>query len=85
MAFISIAPSPAQSATAAPEMPAKIIELRILTCASPALKWPTKAFAKLNIRSVTPDIFMRLPAMIKNGTAVSEALSTPSSICWGMI
>ena len=37
------------------------------------------------MRSVTPVAFIRLPAMMKNGTAVSEALLTPSSICCGMI
>ena len=37
------------------------------------------------MRSVTPVAFIRLPAMMKKGTAVSEALLTPSSICCGMI
>ena len=85
IALISIAPKPAQSATAAPETPAKIIEERTFTCAKPALKWPTKELAKLKILSVMPTTFIRFPAIIKNGTAANEGLLTPSNICCGII
>ena len=78
-----MAPSPAQSATAAPDTPAKIIEESTFTCARPALKCPTSALAKLKMRSVIPTAFIRLPAMMKNGTAASDGLFTPSRICWG--
>jgi len=71
------------SPTAVPFTPAKIIEPSTFTCASPARKWPISAMAKLKILSVMPTVFIRLPARMKNGTARSEALSTPSSTCSG--
>ena len=85
IALISIMPNPAQSATAAPDTPANTIDARTFTCASPALKCPTRELAKLKIRSVMPTVFIKLPAMMKKGTAVRDGLRTPSSNCWGMI
>ena len=78
MALISTIPSPAMSATAEPETPAKIIEATTLTWASPARRWPTRAMAKLKILSVRPVAFIRLPAMMKRGTASRAGFSTPS-------
>jgi hypothetical protein len=54
----SIWPSPAISPTAVPLTPAKIIDPRTFTCASPARKCPIKAMAKLNILSVMPTEFI---------------------------
>ena len=73
------------SATAEPETPAKIIEASTLTWASPARKCPTSALAKLKILSVMPTAFIRLPAMMKNGTARSAGFSTPSATMRGMM
>ena len=72
-----MAPSPPASATAAPDMPAKITEAPTFTCPSPPRIHPTRASAKLKIRSVMPEVFIRLPARMKNGTASSGKLSTP--------
>ncbi len=56
-------------ATAEPDKPANMIELRILTCAKPPLKWPTKVRANWTNRSVIPPRFINSPARINNGTA----------------
>ena len=71
MAFISIMPSPAASATAAPDMPEKIMLAMTLTWPRPPQMCPTRARAKRNIRSVIPPVFIRLPARMKNGMASS--------------
>ena len=65
MDLISIGPSAAQSAAAAPEMPAKTMEHRQLTWASPPGQCPTQALAKLKIWSATPQTPMMLPAIMK--------------------
>src|SRR6056297_326788 len=77
IALISMEPSPPASATAAPDMPAKITEAPTLTCPRPPRIQPTSASAKLKIRSVMPALFIRLPARMKNGTASKGKLSTP--------
>jgi hypothetical protein len=80
MALISIKPSPAASACAEPDMPEKIRLVKILTCARPPLKWPTRQFAKLKILVVMPLEFSRWPANIKKGTANMTKLSNPGAI-----
>ena len=77
MAFISIMPRPAASATAAPDMPEKMTEETMLTWPRPPGQWPTMALAKLKIRSVIPPVFMRLPARMKNGMASMVKLVVP--------
>ena len=77
IALISIAPRPPASATAAPDMPAKITDAPTFTWPSPPRIHPTRASAKLKIRSVMPAVFIRLPARMKNGTASKGKLSTP--------
>ena len=46
MALISMVPSPAASAIAVPDMPAKITEPMMLTCARPPRIQPHSATAK---------------------------------------
>ncbi len=69
IALISITPRPAASATADPDMPAKIMLPITLTCARPPRIRPTRRLATANIRSVVPPTFIRLPARMKNGIA----------------
>src|SRR5436190_5080785 len=76
-------PSPARSASAAPEMPEKIISAAMVTCANPPRIQPNRSRAKLKIRSVMPLMLRRLPASTKKGTASSAKLSTLSSIIRG--
>ena len=83
MALISTMPRPAQSATAAPDMPANIIELTMFTWARPPRRRLTRAEAKLKMRSVISSLLSRLPVMMKKGTASSAPLKIPSSTCWG--
>ncbi len=80
IALISMAPRPPASATAAPDMPAKITLAPMLTWPRPPRIQPTSAVAKVKIRSVMPAVFIRLPARMKNGTASSGNESTPLTI-----
>src|SRR6266700_2101754 len=73
-------PRPAASAIAVPDMPEKITEPMMLTWPRPPRIQPTRATAKLYMRPVTPAMFIRLPARMKNGTASSGKLSTPESM-----
>lgn len=84
MALFSTEPSPARSASAAPDMPAKIMLAATLTCARPPRMGLNKALANANMRSVTPPAFIRLPASTKNGTASRVKRSMPSIIRRGM-
>ena len=80
IALISTVPSPAASACATPDMPAKISEAKMLTCASPPRRWPTTASAKSKIRCEIPPALSRLPASTKSGIASSGKLSMPGAI-----
>ena len=71
MASISTMPSPAESATAVPEMPAKITEEMMFTWANPPLMWPTRASHQSKMRWVMPPLFITLPKKMKKGTAIS--------------
>jgi hypothetical protein len=82
IALISIAPRPPASATAAPDIPAKITEAPTFTWPRPPRIQPISALANSKIRSVIPAVFMRLPARIKNGTASSGNESTPFIMRW---
>ena len=64
-------PSPPASATAAPDMPAKMTLAPTFTWPSPPCIQPTVARAKLKMRVVMPAVFIKWPARMKNGTAIS--------------
>ena len=53
----------------------------VVTTARPPGRCPTSFFAKSTIFCEMPPACMRLPAMMKNGTASSVNESTPFSIC----
>jgi hypothetical protein len=80
MALISMVPRPPASAMAAPDMPAKIMLARTLAWPSPPGMCPTRAEAKRKSRRVTPPVFIRLPARMKNGTASNAYVSMPEVI-----
>ena len=71
IAAISITPSPAASATAEPDIPAKIMLPSTLTWARPPRARPTSSCVKSKMRCVIPPVLIRLPAKMKNGTASS--------------
>jgi hypothetical protein len=75
--LISSRPSPPASAIAEPDMPEKIRLAVTLTWPSPPVKWPTRARAKPKMRSVTPPVFIAMPARMKQGTASSGKESMP--------
>ncbi len=80
IARADIAPTPDVSAIADPDIPEKMIEVRILTWLKPPGKWPTSLFAKSNIRKVILPWFMICAARIKNGTAKRVKLRVPLNI-----
>jgi hypothetical protein len=80
IARISTVPSPAASAWATPDMPAKIRLATTFTCASPPRMCPTSAVAKVKMRAAMPPWFRRLPARTKSGMARSGKLSMPGAI-----
>ena len=84
MARISMVPRPAASATAAPEMPAKIMLANTFTWARPPRMKPTTLAAKSKIFWVMPSVFIRLAARMKNGTAISGTLWVLLLMTWGM-
>ena len=70
MAFISTWPRPPRSASAAPDMPAKIRLHTTLMWAKPPLILPMRVVSTdLNRASLNPPLFIRQPAKIKVGTA----------------
>ena len=77
IALISTVPSPAASACATPDMPAKIRLATTLTCASPPRMWPTSAVANSKMRAAMPPELRMLPASTKSGIASSGKLSMP--------
>ncbi len=62
MEGIMMDPIAAVSAAADPETPEKMAAATMDTWASPPRTWPTRAFAKLTIFSVSPPSLIRLPA-----------------------
>ena len=82
MAFNSTWPRPAASATAAPDMPAKIRLATTLACPRPPGKKPTSRRAKLKSRLVMPAVFISLAARMNRGMARSRKLLTPYCIRW---
>ena len=82
MAWISTLPSPPASATAVPDMPANSTEATTLACPRPPGRWPTKTLAKLNIRFVTPEEFIRFPMMMKKGAAINVKELAAMAMRW---
>ena len=74
---MSIEPKAEVSATAEPESPAKRIEERMLTCASPPRTWPIKDFENSTSCIVMLPRFINSPARMKNGTAIKGKLRRP--------
>jgi hypothetical protein len=68
--LISMVPNAPRSATALPDMPAKIILAKTLTCPNPPRIQPTLILAKLNMRWVIPAEFINLPARVNRGNAI---------------
>ena len=67
----------ATSATDEPEMPAKNIENRVTTCASPPRRWPTSVCDNRIMRCTTSDEDISSPTSRKKGTASSVSASMP--------
>ena len=84
IARISMVPSPAQSATALPLIPAKITLVRTFATPRPPGSRPTTSFAKSKILYVMPPVFISLPANRKNGTASRVKLLAPLTIFCAM-
>ena len=83
MAGIRAVPKAATSALAEPEMPPKIILATTLTTPRPPRTQPTIDWVKSIIRRVTPPEFIRLPARMKKGIAISTKLLMPENIFCG--
>ena len=69
MALSSMAPIPPVSASALPDMPAKITLQNTLTWPRPPGISPTRVLQKSKMRVATPPAFMIVPASMKNGIA----------------
>ena len=70
-------PTADAAATEEPEMAPKSIAARMLTCASPPGRTPTRLLAKSMSLRAMPPRFMSCPARMKNGMASSAKLSSP--------
>jgi len=68
------------SATAEPLIPAKIMFATMQAWASPPRICPTRLLAKPMMRTVVPPRFIRSPARMKKGTAMSGNESIPVNI-----
>jgi hypothetical protein len=84
MAGMRMAPRLAVSATAVPEMPAKIMEATMLAWARPPWMCPTRALQNRIILSEMPPRFMRLPARMKPGMHRRTKTSMPEYIFCGI-
>src|SRR5688572_15623170 len=84
MALISMMPMPPASATAEPDMPAKITLPRMLAWHSPPFHQPTHTVANRKMRTVMPEEFIRLPMRMYMGAASSGKLSAALVIFCGM-
>ena len=72
-------------AGAEPDRAAKNMEASTVTWPSPPLKPRTRLLAKLMSLSERPPNFMRLPASIKKGIAISGKESRPRKQYWGIV
>src|SRR5688572_20534506 len=84
MAFTSMAPMPATSATADPLMPEKIMLPTTLTWPRPPRTCPTRLSAKRKMRMVIWLVFRSSADRMKNGTAMSRKESMLFTILIGM-
>ena len=82
MEGMKMLPRAAVSATAAPEMPPKMMLVTMFTWASPPLSRPKKRLAKSTSRVVSPTLFMMSPASRKKGRARKVKLSMAENIRW---
>src|SRR6185436_10734789 len=83
MAFTSMAPMPATSATAEPLMPEKIMLPTTLTWPRPPRTCPTRLSAKRKMRMVIWLVFRSSAERMKNGTAISRKESMLFTILIG--
>lgn len=77
--FITMAPGPAASACAEPEVPATRIETSALTRPNPPRTRPAGASAKRRSDFVAPRAVIRSEARMKKGAAISGKLSRPAN------
>ena len=80
IAGISTDPIAATSATADPEISAKNSDTPTFTMARPPRTKPISAAVKSISRREMPPVFMRAPARMKSGIAISGKLVAPSKI-----
>ena len=86
IARISTTPRPPASATADPDMPAKIIDAMTLAWQSPPRSQPTITVAKPKMRWVTPALFITCPIRMNSGAATKvKELAADTSCCTMMI
>ena len=82
--LISTTPRPPMSATALPDIPAKIMLAITLTWPRPPGIQPINASAKSKMRRVTPPVFINRPASVNSGKARSRNdVIVPVLICVG--
>ncbi len=74
IAWTSMTPGPATSAISEPDIPAKIMELTMFTCARPPRALPTTALAKSKSLSVSLEVLNTFAEKMKSGTARSTKL-----------
>ena len=75
-----ILPTADAVATDEPDMAAKSIAARMLTCASPPGSPPNSAFANSIKRRAIPPLLINCPASMKNGIARRVNESSPVAI-----
>ena len=78
MAGMRMPPMEAESATAVPETPAKIMEAMMFARPMPPRMWPMSLSQKMTICVVMPPEFMRLPARTKPGIQSMVKESRPA-------
>ena len=85
MAGINIDPKAAMSPSAIPVIPAKSMDARIFTCASPPRNRPTIRLAKSTMRSAILPRVIISPARMKKGIHIRTKESIPEKSFWGAI
>ncbi len=77
-------PTETPAAVQEPHMPAKIMQARILICASPPVICPTSLDEKSTILRVIPPLFISSPANMNRGIAINAKESTVTNIRCGI-
>jgi hypothetical protein len=85
IAGMNIEPNAAVSAIADPEIPPNMMDVTILTWASPPLSFPKKILVKFTILLVSPMLFMISPASRKRGKARKTYEFIPEKNRWETI